>query len=136
MYANEIDMKPFDTMRDNIRFGNYKWQEPTRLVDGRGFRLEQFLYWAAKLDDVTEIYDFSKYEAELKQLKSEIIAKNESFETDRANKIAQFRIDLEEAYGMTGHSKADQLFEKASQGYEIEFEDTLDAYHDLVSLIF
>lgn len=61
--------------------------------------------------------------------------RNEYYE-DEARLHAEFRADLEEENGMTGHPKADLLFSKAyDRGCSGGFDDVRSVYEDLVELV-
>lgn len=83
-----------------------------------------------------EIRDFADkleaYDAEMK-LHRDLVA---SYHARSAALEAEFRHDLEVAFGMMGHAKADLLYSKAWQmGHSAGLNEVASYYSDLVDLV-
>lgn len=63
-------------------------------------------------------------------------AATQAYGQETARLEAQFRADLTDEYGMTGHPKADLLFSKAWQmGHSAGYGEVASYYDDLVDLV-
>ena len=79
-----------------------------------------------------------KYHANEVKIKYDNIASqaHKEYNEERAALDAQFRSDLEDWFGVTGHPKADLLFNKAwERGHSGGYIDVYNNYSDLVDLI-
>lgn len=81
----------------------------------------------AELPAIREAYDAAKTAQHGAQ---------KAYNEEQGRLFARFKADLEEEHGMTGHPKADLLFEKAwDRGHSNGYAEVAMVYDDLVELV-
>ena len=109
---------------DKIRAGLYNRKLPYNPPETELIKIDPENMTGKQVREAKEANDRKKVEYRL------------AYSKNSGELASQFRKDLEEDCGTTGHPKADMLFNKAyDRGHSGGFEEVTNAYYDMVDLI-